>query len=857
MIPLSLRLRNFMSYGEGVPALDFTQFQVACLSGENGHGKSALLDAMTWALWGKSRAKSEDDLVQLGKLDMEVEFEFALGDDRYCVLRKRTLKASGRRRIGVPTLELQIFDGDGYRPLTGESVSQTQAVIQGVLRIDYETFVNSAFIMQGRADEFTLKSPADRKKVLADLLGLERYNYLEERAREEARRCQTERQIVQAEIGAIDADLARRSQYEADLSKSAKEISQAEEAQRLAEGQLSNLKEQQREVRAQAAQLEETRRRRIQNESELTTLESHHATEAKEVDRLRGLVARKAEVEANVARLAALRGRDEALGRIAAELVGLSQRRSELERAIATAREAVVRQLELACNEVRGLETVASAQAAMVAALAEAQTQLTTLADAEPRRDAARAQLQRIEVEARARTDANARLRNEMAEIQENLKLLEGAGATCPVCRGELTKEGKARLVAQMTGDGRVKGDEFRANQAWLKEADRGRAELTRAVREAEAQVTRRAALEVQVATMTADVEAAAESIEALPERKRAVQELEASVARGGFLPAEEKELAALLARIEAASYDREEHDRVHAEIAELRPVEGLAAEVAAAERGLPSAEQRLTQTAALLESRRVSLAELDDRMKELAAEVDQAAEIDRQVEVCSTILDQTIAINRDAHNRFVVAQQRLDYLRQRGDDRVERVKAAQQYADEKGIYDELAVAFGKKGIQAMIIETAIPEIEEEANELLARLTDGQLSLTFETQREAKFGDNVIETLDIRISDSYGTRNYEMYSGGEAFRINFAIRVALSKLLARRAGAQLQLLVVDEGFGTQDTAGRERLAEAINTVSADFEKILVVTHIEELKNVFPHRIEVVKGAEGSQLSAVS
>lgn len=846
-----------MSYGEGVAPLDFTQFHVACLSGDNGHGKSALLDAMTWALWGKTRAKSEDDLVQLGKLDMEVELEFALGDERYCVLRKRSLKASGRRRIGVPTLELQIFDGEGYRPLTGESVTQTQAVIQSVVRIDYETFVNSAFIVQGRADEFTLKSPTDRKKVLAELLGLDRYNQLEERAREEARRWQAERQAVVIEMNAIDAELARRSQFEAELSRSAEEISQAEEAQRLAESQLGRWKEQQREVQAQAAQLEETQRRRAQDQNELATLESHHANEAKEVERLRSLVARRAEVEARIARLAELRTRDEALGEVAAELVELSGRRSELEHAIAAAREEVVGQLQVARTGLLGLEKLAGEQAGMRAALAQVEAQLAGLATLDEQREDLRLNLQELEVECRARTDANARLRIEMAEIQENLKVLEGAGAACPVCRGELTREGKARLVATMTADGKTRGDEFRANQAWLKEADSRRAELVRLQREAEARVARRSQLEVQAATHRQNVDAAEAAIGELPKLRREVAQLEARAAEGGFLPAEEKELAALLARIEKASYDREEHDRVRAEIAELRPVEGVALEVATAERGLPPAEQRLAQTAGLLEARRASLAELDERLTALAAEVEQAAEIDRQVELCSTLLDQAIAVNREAHKRFVVAQQQLDYLRQRAEDRVERAKAAERYTDEKGIYDELAVAFGKKGIQAMIIESAIPEIEEEANELLARLTDGQLTLTFETQREAKFGDSVIETLDIRISDSYGTRNYEMYSGGEAFRINFAIRVALSKLLARRAGAQLQLLVIDEGFGTQDATGRDRVVEAIQAVTNDFEKILVVTHIQELKDAFPVRIDIVKGPEGSQIAATS
>ena len=172
----------------------------------------------------------------------------------------------------------------------------------------------------------------------------------------------------------------------------------------------------------------------------------------------------------------------------------------------------------------------------------------------------------------------------------------------------------------------------------------------------------------------------------------------------------------------------------------------------------------------------------------------------------------------------------------------------------EKDIYEELATAFSKKGIQALIIDTALPEIEEEANRLLARMTDNRMHVKMETQRAYRAKrEESIETLDINISDELGTRRYEMYSGGEAFRIDFALRIALSKLLARRAGAPLSTLIIDEGFGTQDSSGREKLVEAINSIQDDFEKILVITHIEELKDAFPSRIEVTKTAEGSMI----
>jgi len=155
--------------------------------------------------------------------------------------------------------------------------------------------------------------------------------------------------------------------------------------------------------------------------------------------------------------------------------------------------------------------------------------------------------------------------------------------------------------------------------------------------------------------------------------------------------------------------------------------------------------------------------------------------------------------------------------------------------------------------VQALIIEKALPEIEEEANRLLGKMTDNRMHLKIESQRDTKKGDTV-ETLDIKIADDIGTRSYEMFSGGEAFRVNFALRIALSRLLAKRAGAPLPTLIIDEGFGTQDSTGREKLVEAINSIQDDFEKILVITHIEELKDAFPVRIDVVKTEEGSTFS---
>src|SRR5919205_3211934 len=126
MIPIKLTLKNFMSYGEEETTLPFEGLHVACLSGDNGNGKSALLDAMTWALWGKARARAVDELIRTGASEMEVEFEFALDDAQYRVIRKR----QRRGKSGYSDLQFAVLAEDGaYRPLTERSVSETERLI--------------------------------------------------------------------------------------------------------------------------------------------------------------------------------------------------------------------------------------------------------------------------------------------------------------------------------------------------------------------------------------------------------------------------------------------------------------------------------------------------------------------------------------------------------------------------------------------------------------------------------------------------------------------------------------------------------------------------------------------------------
>ncbi len=213
MIPIKLTLRNFLSYGEASEPLDFTDLHVACLTGSNGGGKSALLDGITWALWGQARTASADDLVRLGQSSMQVEFDFAFDGNEYRVIRKRT-----RGRTGQSDLQFQVKGSENsYRALSEQGVRATQDRIIQTLRMEYDTFINSAFLLQGRADEFARKAAGERKRILAEILGLSVYEDLVEAARAKARDAEAARERLETEISRAETEVSREPEYAAGI----------------------------------------------------------------------------------------------------------------------------------------------------------------------------------------------------------------------------------------------------------------------------------------------------------------------------------------------------------------------------------------------------------------------------------------------------------------------------------------------------------------------------------------------------------------------------------------------------------------------------------------------------------------
>ena len=850
--------------------LNFAGIHVACLAGENGAGKSALLDAITWALWGKSRARRDDELIRLGEDEMAVEFTFDLGRQTYRALRRRK---AGKR--GSTLLDFQVWEppsippmggevppsvppegGDGgrWRSIAESGVRATQAKIERVLRLDYETFVNSAFLRQGRADEFTVKTAAERKRVLGDILGLDRWTVYEERVKERLRAIKTEAQVIGLRLDEIESELARRPEYEAQLQAAQAAVTELSAVLQEAQAAYQRIEAARTDLRHAEAQVAELGERIAQAERELHALSEEQAARERRLAEYESLLAQADEIGAGYAAYQQAVGQEQALGAKLRQSVELNERRMALEARLSEARHQIEAERGIIVLRFAELEGRLPDES-LLAEREDVQAQLAHLAQLSEGREAARDDLAHIaeeQAELRARNEV---LRAEMDALREKITLLERAGAECPLCEQSLTDEHRLQLLDQFQTEGQARGDVYRANLDITKELTSRAQALEGQIAESDRLLREAPALQRRGAALAERLDQGRQAAEALETARAKLSHLEQRLAAGDYGPEARAELAQVLAQAEELGYDTAAHEAARRAVAE----------------GQVFAERKARLSAAFtgVEEERAALKRLEEAgqrwRKQIKTEQARRAELERKAGELQEWLKDAPAVEAElqrvrgkeaaARQRLGAAQQRLEACKSLEQQRADKLRRRDELAAGRSIYEELRTACGVKGVPAMIIEAAVPEIEAEANQLLARMTGGGMHVRFDTQRETLAGE-VRETLEIKIADELGTREYSLYSGGEAFRVNFAIRVALSRLLARRAGAQLQTLVIDEGFGTQDAQGRERLVEAINAIQDDFARVLVITHIDELKDAFPVRVEVTKTPEGSVVDLV-
>lgn len=850
MIPLKLEITNFLAYRDPEP-LDFSGLHLACLAGSNGAGKSSLLDAMTWALWGKARARRDDDLIHGDEIDMQVRFTFLMDGNCYCVQRYRTRKGRGHSELAF-----EVQDGDGWRALTGATIRETEDRIKSVLRLDYNTFINSAFLMQGRADEFTQKTPGDRKAMLSEILGLDVWGDYETRAKEHLRSIEREKRQLEAMVQSIDDELAREDEYREELAAREAERDGIGEKIAEAEEHVRELDDARRELGYLNTRYADIEQQVHDGQEDLRQINAERQTVGEQLAAHSAILAERKEIEAGFEQLQTARRADQDLGERLMAQGGLRQQLSALEQAIASERSSL--QTEL--NGLRQQRAKHAEQAGKIEAkeqtLAEARQKLADLKVWESKRDGWTVEQSETQNELTQVQTMTRSLNVESDNLAQQKGQIEAAQeAICPLCEQELSDVHREELLARLDAQSQAKTEEYQAGRKRIRELEAVLQQLRQEIKRADSELRALPPLTSHIATLEAQLEQAYSAQAEQAEVEKRLAELEQMLDGETYAVEARQELEDLQQQLAELGYDEQAHHEARRLIRELEPFERRKADLDVALNALPEAEARIARLDQQAETRGKRLdtlcEQLDGIAKEREAYSTRVTELAEWEGYLQNLRDQY----GQAQSLVGAAQQRLNTIDIQRERRKEKVKKLDELAEEQGVYEQLKDAFGKDGIPAMIIEATIPEIEGEANELLARMTDGRMHVRFDTQREKVTG-GVKETLDIKIADELGTRDYETFSGGEAFRVDFAIRLALSRLLARRAGAQLRTLIMDEGFGTQDTQGRERLVQAINTIRDDFDLILVITHIDELRDAFPVRIEVTKRPTGSVIDII-
>ncbi len=845
-----LELKNFLSYREG--ELDFTGLHLAALVGPNGAGKSSLLDAITWALWGEtSRHRDEDHLIHRGEKEARVSLTFRLGEAVYRVTRVRR---RGRRGKVNTILDFQML-APRQRVLSGSGVRETQAEINRVLQIDFDTFVNSAFIRQGRADEFTTKTAAERKEVLADILRLDQWAKLEERAKDRIRKIDEELNSLKWRIEDHEQEIQRRPEYEKALQQAWEEHQARQEEREAAEREWEALRrdeERARDVREKLRKLEDEREKIADTLNRLT---EEIARLQESLSRWRELMARRQAITWAWEELQRAR---EALARMeeaSQEARALRDRRAELEKQIAVARERLEGERQRLQREIEAIAARAERRPGLEAEAEDIRSRLNERAALEEEIRALKEQWQALQTERGERQNENRRLYQEMKDLEARIQAISRIGAECPTCRRPLPEAERTRLQQEWELEGRRRGERYRENQARLQAIEQEQRELENRLEDRQRALETLSRLELRLDQIRQELDEIREALGYMEDLRRALHEIEQRLRADQVDPEAQAALREVDAALEALGYDPEAHRALHRRIRELEEAAQDWHRLQEAEQRIPQEEEALRR---LEDIRRGELERLDRLQEEQQRLEQEGKDLEERLKALPEAqwrVEAARQAEREARDRMIAAQQRLANCEHLAKELVQLREEKSRLEDEKSLYRDLQVAFGRNGIPAMIIETVLPEIEEEANRILQRLTDGRLTVRFRSQRETKSG-TTQETLDILISDEGEERPYENFSGGEKFRVDFAIRLALSRVLARRSGTPLRLLVIDEGFGSQDQAGRERLIEALNAVKDEFSQILIISHLEEFQDAFPARIEVRKTAKGSQLQAV-
>ncbi|MCL5283903.1 MAG: SMC family ATPase, partial [Armatimonadetes bacterium] len=736
--------------------------------------------------------------------------------------------------------------------------------LKKLLRIEYETFINSAYLQQGKADAFTLQTPDKRKQILSDILGLDRYEMLEKLAKQHRDEVRNQAEIARHDLEKLEGLIANEESVREEHRVAVDILERAEQEYLTADAEWLKAKE-------KVAQMEEQKRTIEARKNHLKDISDQIGSTKKEREITEQRLAyiyrildERSSIEQKYRQLAELRKELTALEPKLEDLGGAETERQRLRGAIQVEETKLKGELDRSSHHRMELQRdqqerarYASRLSAIPAELEKIKAELTNYSTDQLERDLGE-EMERFG-NLKSRAD---RTRTDLADLEDKIKLLSSDTADCPLCHSPLTPDRIRELRIeheQKRNDLQLEDQRLRSEGKVSKaKQEELKAEISR-LQEGWQKYSRAASgLETELKEKKERVEQLDGKLSGLLQIESRIQTLQDDIEQNRFAGRERAELQRIEAVIQQLTPLRERQKELRGGIEALADADARKSELDRAEKELPELERRVEdlKTGALeLEQKRL---QMEKELVQEEARLREAVEHRQRLVEAERRRSQRENERNSARRELDRIEAGLKVIEQSKAEREKRLADLTALNRKEWLYDALVIAFGRRGVPALIIDDLLPQIQDEANMLLARMTGNALAVQLTTQRPRQTGNQeMIETLDILISDGGTPRPYEMFSGGEAFRVNFALRVALSKLLARRAGTRLQTLIIDEGFGTQDGKGRERLIDTINAIKNDFDLILVITHIEELKDQFPARLEVTKTATGSQVALIA
>ncbi len=773
---LRLRLVNFRQHAD--TELEFGP-GITGIIGPNGSGKTTILEAIAWALYGVQAVRGDKDSIRRlgakGRAGVEVDLEFRLGAHEYRVKR------------GLSTA---VLHQDGQ--VIANSLKAVTDKLERTLGMTHEEFFNTYFTGQKELAVMAALGKTERAAFLSRVLGYERLREAQERVREV-------RNAVAAEVKGLEAGLPDSAGLAAARRAGARTSAKSVEAtRRAAEDALGR-----EEPRWNGWM---TRRERtLSLDGERRMAEQAVVSARQEFQRLDKELA-----DALAAR--------EQLRLLGAELAPVARLKKEV---------ATLERLQRETDERRREEAQLAELARNVRMLERRLTELGDVAEGLARADTAARELhERLEAAERAAEEERTvwvrdrqyaeTKRTELLKLYEEVKeqrdqiVKLGPEGTCPTCKRPLGLQYAgvlALLDAQLeviTGDGkyfRQRLEQLAQPPAKLLDAE---AERDRVLEESRGASARAGELRAQ-----------------LEERDRAGAQLEGARRRAGDL---EHRLTA-----RPSGYDAARHDAVRAELAKLEPV---ALEAAALEERARRAE-RLVQEAEQAEQR---LSTDERRVRDLTEAVRAEGFSDAGYRQAKDRYDRAVGALREAELAVVEArgelnraEEELAEAKRREAERSQRERQIAALKARQRLHNELDRAFSD--LRGELNARMRPEIAELASGFLADLTDGRY-------------DELDLTEDYTLTILEGGVPKPVISGGEEDIASLVLRLAISQMIAERAGQPLSLLVLDEIFGSLDEARRLHVVGLLRRLADRFPQVILITHIEQVREGLDRVIRV-------------